>query len=72
MTDTPVFPGRTGESAMAWAAVAVIGGLIAADGIGSILVRSGQYHGPLFDAERGIRAFAGFALFALAVSQMQK
>lgn len=51
---------------IAWIAVASIGGLIVADGIGSILIRSGQFHGFWFDFEREIRALAGFSLIVIA------
>ena len=50
----------------AWVAVAIIGGLVAADSIGSILIQGGQYHGFWFDFEREIRALGGFILIALA------
>ncbi len=49
-----------------WWAVAFIGGLVCADGIASVLVQRGQYHGFWFDLEREARALAGFALVALA------
>jgi hypothetical protein len=52
---------------MAWIAVAVIGGLVAIDGVGSILIKGEQYHGFWFDIEREIRALGGFVLIALAV-----
>ena len=52
---------------VAWIAVAIIGGLIVADGIASILIGKGQYHGFWFDLEREIRALGGFVLIALAM-----
>ncbi len=46
--------------------MAFIGGLVCADGIASVLIQRGQYHGFWFDLEREARALAGFALMALA------
>ncbi len=51
----------------AWMVVALIGGLIVADGIGSVLIQGGQYHGHWFDLEREARAAGGLVLIALAV-----
>ncbi len=51
----------------AWIPVAIIGGLVIMDGIASILVRGGQYHGYWFDLERTIRAFGGVVLVSIAL-----
>jgi hypothetical protein len=51
----------------AWVAVAIIGGLVFLDGIASVLVRSGQYHGFWFDFEREVRALGGIVLVAISV-----
>jgi hypothetical protein len=54
----------------AWIVVAFIGGLVVLDGIGSVLVQGGQYHGYWFDLEREVRALGGFVLIALAVLKL--
>jgi hypothetical protein len=55
---------------IAWIPVAIIGGLVVVDGIASILVQGGQYHGYWFDMEREFRAVGGMVLVAIAVGRM--
>jgi hypothetical protein len=38
---------------------------IAVDGIGSVLIRSGQYHNIWFDGERYVRTAAGIVILIL-------
>ncbi len=52
---------------VSWITVAIIGGLVIMDGIGSILVKGGQYHGYWFDLEREIRAVGGAVLVSIAL-----
>jgi hypothetical protein len=52
---------------IAWIPVAIIGGLVVVDGIASILVQGGQYHGYWFDLEREFRAMGGVVLVVIAV-----
>jgi hypothetical protein len=54
-----------------WMLVAIIGGLIVADGIGSILIQGGQYHEFWFDLERVLRTVAGVVLLFVAVPRMR-
>jgi hypothetical protein len=56
----------------AWIVVAIIGGLIIVDGIGSILIQNGQFHGFWFDIERGFRTLAGLILIVLAVWRIRR
>jgi hypothetical protein len=49
-----------------WAAT-IIGAAVCIDGIGSVLVKNGQYHALLFDEERYIRAGAGAFLCVLGI-----
>lgn len=49
-----------------WAAIAIGVGIIA-DGIGSILIKQGQYHNIYFDGERYVRAVAGAIMLILGV-----
>jgi hypothetical protein len=57
-------------SDMAWMGVALIGGLIVLDGVGSVLIKGDQYHGFWFDLEREVRALGGCALVFLAAWEM--
>jgi hypothetical protein len=43
----------------------IIGAGVIIDGIGSILIRDGQYHNIWFDGERYVRALAGIVLVYL-------
>lgn len=47
--------------------VVLLGALIAIDGIGSILIQSGQYHGLWFDLERAFRTLAGLLLVGTGI-----
>ena len=47
-----------------WLLIAIGVGIIA-DGIGSVLIRQGQYHNVWFDGERYARAAAGVILIIL-------
>lgn len=47
--------------------VSIIGGMVAVDGIGSILWRDGQYHNIWFDGERFVRALGGCILIVLGL-----
>lgn len=49
-----------------WALVA-IGLLVVADGIGSVLIKSGQFHNAWFDGERWLRALAGIAIVGIGM-----
>lgn len=49
-----------------WAAI-IIGAGIFLDGIGSVLIRNGQFHNIWFDGERYIRAAAGLILLILGI-----
>jgi hypothetical protein len=46
-------------------AAIIIGAFILADGIGSALVKDGQYHNIWFDGERYLRAGAGALLIII-------
>jgi hypothetical protein len=52
---------------MIWQAILIIiiGVGIVADGIGSVLIKGGQYHNIWFDGERYVRTVAGIALIIL-------
>lgn len=49
-----------------WALIAIGIGVIS-DGIGSILIRDGQYHNVWFDGERYVRIAAGVAIIILSI-----
>lgn len=49
-----------------WLLVAIGIGVVC-DGVGSVLVRSGQYHNAWFDGERYVRAAAGVIVIILGV-----
>ena len=55
---------------LAWVAVAIIGLFVFLDGIGSILILGGQFHGRWFDLEREVRAAGGFLLIVIAVARL--
>ena len=44
-----------------------IGIFVAIDGVGSVLVKHGQYHTIWFDGERYVRALAGILIIALGI-----
>ena len=46
-------------------AIMILGILVFADGVGSVLIRSGQYHNVWFDGERWLRAVMGLSIIAL-------
>ena len=49
-----------------WALIA-LGILVLIDGIGSVLIKGGQYHGVWFDGERWFRAVMGLMIIALGL-----
>ena len=49
-----------------WTLIA-LGICVICDGIGSVLLRNGQYHNVWFDGERYARAAAGVAIIILGV-----
>lgn len=45
----------------------VLGIIVAIDGVGSVLIKGGQYHNQLFDGERYFRAIVGVAIILLGI-----
>jgi len=51
---------------ISWTLV-ILGFLVFIDGIGSVLIKSGQYHNVWFDGERWFRAVMGLMIVALGL-----
>lgn len=45
----------------------IIGLGITIDGLGSVIIKSGQYHSAWFDGERYVRALAGVAIMLIGL-----